>query len=261
MKIMKKNHSKKINKIAKVCITISVLVIIVISSLLIYEFIIKEKTNKEQISVIPKQETDRKLYHDFVLQIYPLKQQIKITEEELKDSQLTQEEKTVIEKVITLKKSKLEELENELFLIEFSDQLKKEINNKETQLQITTDLAEKHLATEEKLTKEKTLIEVEKLLKSNEEKKLSQKKIQDITTKLINETNPETKTSLNNEKTKQQENIQEIKNAISLKMKQLKLNQDIKNLDAEIKTINNEEEQKILIEYRKNKQKKFDSLK
>ncbi|MBS2126605.1 hypothetical protein J8J04_02835 ['Fragaria x ananassa' phyllody phytoplasma] len=51
MKIMKKNNSKKINKIAKVCITISVLVIIVISSLLIYEFIIKEKTNKEQISV------------------------------------------------------------------------------------------------------------------------------------------------------------------------------------------------------------------
>ncbi|MBP5835899.1 hypothetical protein [Candidatus Phytoplasma meliae] len=261
MKIYKKNYSKKRNKILTIFIIIGVSAIITIGSLLLYEYKIKEKPQQKQVSENPKPETDQNIYLDSFLQIKQLKQQISIIEEELKDSKLTQEEKNIIEKVIALKKTKLEELENAKFLIEFSDQLKQEIKDKEVQLQTTTDLAEKHLATEEKLTKEKTLIEVEKLLKSNEEKKLSQKLIQDITTKLITETNTETKTSLNNEKTKQQTNLQDIKNSINLKVKQLKLDQDIKNLDAEIKTINDEEGQKTLIEYRNNKQKKLNNLK
>ncbi|GFZ75505.1 hypothetical protein HPP_4630 [Hydrangea phyllody phytoplasma] len=188
-----------------------------------------------------------------------LNEEITIKNEELKDSNLSSQEKKIIEEIIKLKNQQKEELKTDLLLKKFLKKSKEEILEIDNKIKTTNQLEEKHLLTETKLLKEKEIIKYKNLLKDKEINIVNIKQLEEklVQPGLISTT----KTALENQKIQAQNKTKNINEQITKKTNIINLQTNLNAIEKELQDpqISSELKQ-YLIKYKENTQTKITNL-
>ncbi|MGL9687919.1 MAG: hypothetical protein ACQBVK_04100 [Candidatus Phytoplasma sp. TWB_XP] len=211
-----------------------------------------ENITKEKIIL---QINNNDCFADYNNKIKQLSEEITIKNEKLKDSNLSLQEKTVIEEIVKLKTQQKEELETDLLLKKFLKTSEVEILEMDDKIKITDQFEEKHLLTKTKLLKEKEIIKYKILLK---DKELNIASIKEIEQKLIQPNLiSATKTALENQKIQSQNKIKNINEQITKKINLINLQTKMTTIEKELQDPQIYSELKqYLNKYKENTEKK-----
>ncbi|WP_457916046.1 hypothetical protein [Candidatus Phytoplasma sacchari] len=162
---------------------------------------------------------------------------IKTKEEEIKDSSLTSEEKTLLETLRDLRKEQQKILEERMALNYYYQTLTKEINQLDDQIKTAKTTEEKYRLKEQQGKKEQECLKIKETEKLIGEKEELNKVIENLT-KQINETKSnetDKKNKLTTEKTSKETRKTTCQTQIDKYVKKYYLNMTLKQVEAEMK--------------------------